>query len=240
MAYPNAIGIQVSSKSHDVITPAKLCRISASDQQYTCKLPAKFSPSMVKFSSENHQDCLALISAGLITQSLLSGDQCLVSSKTPIFRGLADSLCRLRLLSTRKTPELQSFLSRSQQQVKPVVRSRQTQIERVYWGPVQGSPHLLEPDHGGTTLVLTPILACPPVLVSAHSLSCTPMARSHCLLVHTLLLDLGTYPYTRKPVDPYSSTDSYPTTMGPVWLLHGYGCRYAMEHPSVTRAIAQV
>ncbi|KAG2158147.1 Piwi-domain-containing protein [Suillus bovinus] len=62
--YPNIIGIQVGSKDRDEVIPAELCNI-APDQRYTRKLPPEFSPSMVKFSSKNPQDRLALISAGI-------------------------------------------------------------------------------------------------------------------------------------------------------------------------------
>jgi hypothetical protein len=50
-AYPNITGVQVGSRDHDEVISAKLCH-TASDQQYTCKFPSEFSPSMVKFSSK--------------------------------------------------------------------------------------------------------------------------------------------------------------------------------------------
>lgn len=62
--YPNIIGIQVGSKDRDEVIPAEMC-IIAPDQRYTRKLPPEFSSSMVKFSSKNPQDRLALISAGI-------------------------------------------------------------------------------------------------------------------------------------------------------------------------------
>ncbi|KAG2041475.1 ribonuclease H-like domain-containing protein [Suillus americanus] len=64
LAYPNIIGIQVGSKDRDEVIPAEMCVI-APDQRYTRKLPPEFSPTMVKFSSKNPQDRLALISAGI-------------------------------------------------------------------------------------------------------------------------------------------------------------------------------
>lgn len=64
LSYPNIIGIQVGSKDRDEVIPAEMCNI-APDQRYTRKLPPEFSPSMVKFSSKNPQDRLALISAGI-------------------------------------------------------------------------------------------------------------------------------------------------------------------------------
>ncbi|OAX30854.1 hypothetical protein K503DRAFT_806646 [Rhizopogon vinicolor AM-OR11-026] len=45
-----------------------------SNQQYTCKLPAEFSPSMVNFSSKSPQDCLTLISASI--NNFIMADQC--------------------------------------------------------------------------------------------------------------------------------------------------------------------
>ncbi|KAG1736714.1 Piwi domain-containing protein [Suillus lakei] len=62
--YPNIIGIQVGSKDRDEVIPAEMCVI-APDQRYTRKLPPEFSSLMVKFSSKNPQDRLALISAGI-------------------------------------------------------------------------------------------------------------------------------------------------------------------------------
>ncbi|KIK45842.1 hypothetical protein CY34DRAFT_22361 [Suillus luteus UH-Slu-Lm8-n1] len=62
--YPNIIGIQVGSKDRDEVIPAEMC-IIAPDQRYTRKLPPEFSSLMVKFSSKNPQDRLALISAGI-------------------------------------------------------------------------------------------------------------------------------------------------------------------------------
>ncbi|KAG1781228.1 hypothetical protein EV702DRAFT_921964, partial [Suillus placidus] len=46
------------------VIPAEMCNI-APDQRYTGKLPPEFSPMMVKFSSKNPQDRLALISTGI-------------------------------------------------------------------------------------------------------------------------------------------------------------------------------
>ncbi|KAG2133863.1 ribonuclease H-like domain-containing protein [Suillus cothurnatus] len=64
LRYPNIIGIQVGSKDRDEVIPAEMCKI-APDQRYTRKLPPEFSSLMVKFSSKNPQDRLALISAGI-------------------------------------------------------------------------------------------------------------------------------------------------------------------------------
>ncbi|KIK36441.1 hypothetical protein CY34DRAFT_27393, partial [Suillus luteus UH-Slu-Lm8-n1] len=49
--------------------PAKMCIITL-DQRYTRKLPSEFSSLMVKFSSKNPQDRLALISAGINNRAL--------------------------------------------------------------------------------------------------------------------------------------------------------------------------
>ncbi|KAG2752172.1 Piwi-domain-containing protein [Suillus brevipes Sb2] len=67
--YPNIIGIQVGSKDRDEVIPAEMCVI-APDQRYTRKLPPEFSSLMVKFSSKNPQDRLALISAGINNRAL--------------------------------------------------------------------------------------------------------------------------------------------------------------------------
>ncbi|KAG1819562.1 ribonuclease H-like domain-containing protein [Suillus subaureus] len=64
LLHPNIIGIQVGSKDRDEVIPAEMCLI-APDQRYTRKLPPEFSSTMVKFSSKNPQDRLALISAGI-------------------------------------------------------------------------------------------------------------------------------------------------------------------------------
>lgn len=64
LEYPNIIGIQVGTKDRDEVIPAEMC-IIAPDQRYTRRLPPEFSAPMVKFSSKNPQDRLALISAGI-------------------------------------------------------------------------------------------------------------------------------------------------------------------------------
>ncbi|KAG1847515.1 hypothetical protein DFJ58DRAFT_663286, partial [Suillus subalutaceus] len=51
------------------VIPAEMCVI-APDQRYARKLPPEFSPTMVKFSSKNPQDRLALISAGINNSGL--------------------------------------------------------------------------------------------------------------------------------------------------------------------------
>ncbi|KAG2742218.1 hypothetical protein P692DRAFT_20879776 [Suillus brevipes Sb2] len=88
--YPNIIGIQVGSQDRDEVIPAEMCVI-APDQRYIRKLPPEFSSFMVKFSSKNPQDRMALISAGInnhVTADQRSTSHPVVRSSLFLFRPL--------------------------------------------------------------------------------------------------------------------------------------------------------
>jgi hypothetical protein len=71
----------------DEVIPAELCCIAgvAGDQRYTGKRPPEFPPSMVKLSSDSHQDRLVLKLA-LVSNNSFTAGQCSVSD-TPILCG---------------------------------------------------------------------------------------------------------------------------------------------------------
>ncbi|KAG0695755.1 hypothetical protein DFH29DRAFT_770330, partial [Suillus ampliporus] len=65
------------------VIPAELCKI-APDQRYTRKLPPEFSAPMVKFSSKNPEDRLALISAG-INNSIMADQRSALNYQNSLF-----------------------------------------------------------------------------------------------------------------------------------------------------------
>ena len=67
----------VSSPSDEVIPAELLCCI-ANDQRYTDKHPPEFPPSMVMFSSHNHQD-RHVLKLALVSNNSITAGQCSVS-----------------------------------------------------------------------------------------------------------------------------------------------------------------